>query len=421
MRRDAQNLIAGLDIGSSAIRLAVGQYVEGVESDGDVSLQILGAVEAPSAGVRNGTINSIEDVVSSVSACLEEAERMVGAPIKSVWVAVSGQKIISQPSRAYVAVSKGDNEITREDVLRVIESSKSVATPINYEVLHVLPKSFSIDGQSNIKDPVGMTGIRLEVDSQIILGPTPQIKNLTRAVFRTGLNIDGLVLNVIAASDAVLTEQQKEIGVVVVNIGVATTSVVVYEEGEIIHTAIISAGSGHVTNDLALGLRTSVDVAEAVKIEYGDCSPGNVARREDIDLQTLGSPNQEFVKKQFVNEIVESRMEEIMQLIDNDLKKIDRNGKLPAGVVFTGGGAKIPGLTDLARKKMRLPAVLGYPLNMSSVTDKINDLSFTTAIGLVKWGATEGEMGSGGGTGIRITPISKSFALVRKWVKNLIP
>ena len=414
MKKQSYKLISGIDIGSSAVRLAVG-HLYTREDSGEVELQILGAVESPSAGVRNGNINSIDDVVSSVSACLEVAERTVGAPISSAFIAVSGQRIISQPSRAYVAVSKGDNEITREDVLRVIDNSRSIATPLNYEVLHVIPKSFSIDGQSDIKDPVGMTGIRLEVDSQIILGPTPQLRNLKQAVLRTGIEIGGLVLNVIAAADAVLTDQQKEIGVVVVNIGVATTSLVVYESGEIIHTANLGAGSGHVTNDLALGLRTSVDVAEQVKIEYGDCSAGTVSRRDEIDLQTLGAPNQEMVKRQLINEIVEARMEEIMQMVDSDLKSIDRSGKLPAGIVFTGGGAKIPGLIELARKKLRLPAMLGYPLNMSSVTDKINDPSFSTAVGLVRWGSIEDVEGMKGPSGPNV------FSKIRSMFKTLIP
>ncbi|MFA6104974.1 MAG: cell division protein FtsA [Patescibacteria group bacterium] len=422
MRKGSQNLITGIDIGSSAVRLAVGQFVRRDGSDEELELQILGAVEAPSSGVKNGTINSIDDVVSSVSACLEEAERVVGSPIKSAWVGVSGHNIISQPSRAYVAVSKGDNEITREDVLRVIESSKSVATPLNFEVLHVLPKSFSIDGQSNIKDPIGMTGMRLEVDSQIILGPTPQIKNLTRAIFRTGLEIDGLVLNIIAASDAVLTDQQKEIGVVVVNIGVSTTSLVVFEEGEIIHTAVLKVGSGHVTNDLALGLRTNVDVAEAIKIEFGDCVSSNINRRDEIDLQTLGAPEQEFVRKQMVGEIVEMRMEEILQMIDADLRKINRNGNLPAGAVFIGGGAKIPHLVDLARKKLRLPAMLGYPLDMIGVSDRISDLSFTTAIGLVKNGAMESVTGPA--NSVMGASRRKAGGWLKKfgqWFKILIP
>ncbi|HLD60632.1 MAG TPA: cell division protein FtsA, partial [Patescibacteria group bacterium] len=214
MKRRDENLIVGLDIGSSAVRMVVGQAT--AQSDIDRGeLQILGATESASSGVHKGVINSIEDVVSSVSDCLEKAERMVGVPISSAWIGISGLHILSQNSKGVVAVSKADNEISEEDVTRAIEASRAIATPLNYEVLHVLPRSFSIDGQGKIKDPIGMTGIRLEVDSQIILGSSSQIKNLTKAVYRTGLNIEDLVLAILATAEAVVTRRQKEIGVLV--------------------------------------------------------------------------------------------------------------------------------------------------------------------------------------------------------------
>jgi cell division protein FtsA len=422
MRKDSQNLITGLDIGSSSIRLAIGQLVRRSDSENETELQILGASSVPSAGVNKGVINSIEDVVSSISACLESAERMVGVPIQNAWVGISGLHIISQHSKGVVAVSKVDNEISQEDVLRAVEASRAIATPLNYEVLHVLPKSFSIDGQTNVKDPVGMTGIRLEVDSQIILGSASQIKNLTKAVYRTGLNIEDLVLSILAASEAVVTPRQKEIGVLVVNIGVSTTSMVVYEEGEIIHTAILPIGSEHITNDIAIGLRTSIDIAEAVKTEYGDCTPGQVSKREEIDLAALGAPEQELVKKQYVSEIIEARVEEILQKIDAELQRIKRSALLPSGVVFTGGGAKLMGLTELAKKQLRLPAVLGYPLNILSVTDKVNDLSFTTAVGLVKWGSMmQGASWADDRRKGGFKKVGRAGNQLKKWVKTLIP
>lgn len=421
MRKNSQNLITGLDIGSSAIRIVVGQMIN--QESENPELQILGAASVPSAGVHKGVINSIEDVVSSVSACLEAAERMVGVPIGSAWVGISGLHIISQHSKGVVAVSKGDNEISQEDVIRAVEASRAIATPLNYEVLHVLPKSFGIDGQGNVKDPVGMTGIRLEVDSQIILGSASQIKNLTKAVYRTGLSIEDLVLGILASAEAVVTERQKEIGVLVVNIGVSTTSLVVFEEGEIIHTAILPIGSEHITNDIAIGLRTSIDIAEAVKVECGDCTPGQVGKREEVDLASFGAPETEMVKKQYLSEIIEARMEEILQKVDGELNRIKRSSLLPSGVVFTGGGAKLVGLTELAKKQLRLPAVLGYPLNVSSVTDKVNDLSFSTAVGLVKWGSlmqssgwTESKNRGGG-----FKSVSKAGSQIKKWMKTLIP
>lgn len=420
MAKNYPQFIAGLDIGSSAVRIAVGQMVR-QNGEREAELQIMGAGETQSAGVHKGVINSIEDVVSSVSACLETTERMVGTPIDSIWVGISGLHIISQTSKGVVAVSKADNEITEEDVARAIEASRTIATPLNYEVIHVLPRSFSIDGQGKVKDPVGMTGIRLEVDSQIILGSASQIKNLTKGVYRTGLNIDDLVLSVLATAEAVITARQKDIGVVVVNVGVSTTSLVVFEAGDIIHTAILPIGSEHITNDIAIGLRTTIEMAEAVKVEYGDCAPEQVSKREEIDLYDLGSPTHEVVKKQYISEIIQARVEEILNKIDQELLKIKRNGLLPAGAVFTGGGAKLPGLIDLAKKQLRLPAVLGYPLNITSVTDKVNDLAFSTAVGLVKWGSAMREHGRYGGGRPALKKVSQVGSQIKKWIKTLIP
>ncbi len=421
MRKNQTNFICGLDIGSSAIRLVVGQEVPHNEVGRDFDLQILATTEAPSAGVHKGVINSIEDVVSSISACLEKAERTVGTPLANAWVGISGLHIISQNSKGVVAVSKADNEISDEDVSRAIEASRAIATPLNYEILHVVPRSFSIDGQTKIKDPVGMTGVRLEVDSQIILGSSSQIKNLTKAIYRAGLTIDDLVLSVLGTAEAVVTARQKEIGVAVVNIGMSTTSLVVYEEGDMLHTAVLPIGSEHITNDIAIGLRTSIDIAESVKIEHGDCTPQDVSRRDEIDLNSLGALEHEMVKKQYVSEIIEARVEEILNKINQELVRIKRNGLLPAGIVFTGGGAKLPGLVDLSKKGLRLPSILGYPLKIIGATEKVNDLSFSTAVGLVKWGSMmEGGM-KGQSARARSPGVSFVSGHLKKWFKALIP
>lgn len=422
MKKHHNQLIAGLDIGSAAVRLVVGQRTERAGDASANELHILAAAEAPAAGMHKGTINSIEDVVSSVSSCLERAERMVGVPIESAWVGISGLHIMAQTSRGVVAVSKADSEITEDDVERAVEASRSIATPLNYEVLHVLPRSFTIDGQANIKDPVGMTGIRLEVDSQIIMGSSSQIKNLSKAVYRTGLNIEDLVLAILATSEAVVTPRQKELGVVVVNIGLSTTSLAVFEEGDILYTGILPIGSEHITNDIAIGLRTTIDIAEAVKVQYGDCEPREISKREEIDLLELGAPDHELVKKQYISEIIEARVEEILQKIDGELGRIKRSGLLPAGVVLTGGGAKLPGLVPAVKKYLRLPAVLGYPLHITSVSDKVNDLSYATAVGLVQWGNLMLENGYGGHSkGGPTRSVGAAGAQLRKWFKALLP
>ncbi len=424
MKKPTHNLITGLDIGTHFVRMAVGQIHE--TGNGQVELQLLGAAEVVSEGVNKGVVSSIEDVVSSVSACLERAERMVGVPIDRVWVGVSDPNIITQANKGVIVVAKANNEITEEDAARAIETARSIATPLNYEVLHVLPRGFAVDGQLGIKDPVGMTGIRLEVDTNIILGSTAQIKNLTKAIYRTGLEIDDLVLSILASAEAVLTARQKDLGVAVVNLGGSTTSMVVFEEGDILRIVTIPIGSEHITNDIAIGLRTSVDIAEKVKLEYGDCVVDGISKTETIDLFNLGSAEHEMIKKRYVSEIIEARVEEIMKKIDNELIKIQRSGLLPAGVVFIGAGSKLSGITEIAKKYLRLPASLGYSLNFASVTEKVNDIGFSTAIGLVRWGSNmAGSVRSGGrGEGRMMAGIKKAGAvqgMLRGWLKTLIP
>ena len=411
-----QEIIVGLDVGSTAVRLAVGQLVPSGEK---TELHIIAAAEAPSEGVHKGVVTSIEDVVSSISSCLERAERMTGLPIKSAWGGISGSHIISEESKGVIAVSKPDGEISEEDVDRAIEAARTVATPLNYEILHVIPKNYTVDGQVGIKDPIGMTGVRLEVDTQIIQGLSAQIKNLTKAVYRTGLDIDDLVLSILATAEAVVTERQKELGVAVLNMGGATTSLVIFEEGDILDIAVLSIGSEHITTDIAIGLRTSIDVAEKLKLDYGSALPKDIGKKEELDLFDLGEAEHEVISRKYACEILEARAEEILMKVDDIFKKLGRSGMLPAGVVLTGGGSKLPGLVELAKRKLRLPAALGYPLNLTSVTDKINDLSFASAIGLVRWGAMSAQSGSGKLENL----ISRfgSMGKVKKWMKSMMP
>ncbi len=422
MSKGKQNIIAGLDIGSSMVRMAVGQMVyRGDETQAE--MQILGAAEVPSEGMHKGSINSIEDLVSAVSSCLEKMERTVGLPIDRVWTGVSGLHIMSQNSKGVVAVSKADSEISETDVDRALEAARSISTPLNYEVLHVLPKRFSVDGQTGIKDPVGMTGIRLEVDAQIILGASAQIKNLTKAIYRSGLEIEDLVLSILASSEAAVTNRQKDLGVAVVDFGASTTSLAVYEEGEILHSTILPIGSEHITNDIAIGLRTAIDVAERVKIEYGDCFSNTVSKKEEIDLYELGASEHETVKRKYLSEIIEARVEEIMQKIDDELRKVGRSGMLPSGVVFTGGGAKLPGITEAGKKYLRLPATLGYPLNFISATDKINDLGFVNVVGLLKWGSmmSSGHSAKNAKLFDGLKKVGGSAGAIKDWFKALLP
>lgn len=417
MQRD---IIVGLDFGSSAIRIAVGQEAE----SGDRNfIHIIGAVEVPTEGVHRGVVTSIDDAVSSISSCIERAEHTIGAPVERAIIGVTGNHIISQPSRGVIGISRTDGEITEDDVERAIEAARTVPIPSNHEILHVIPRGFTIDGQSGIKDPIGMTGIRLEVDTEIIQGVTTQIKNITKSIYRTGIDIEDVVFSILATSEAVITSRQKEIGVLVVNIGSSTTSIIIFEEGDVLHTNVLSIGSEHITSDLAIGLRTSIDVAERVKIEAGTTLSKDVGKREEINLRDFGGLEDEYVSRKYVADIIEARVEEIFDKINIQLKGIGRSGLLPGGAVLTGGGAKMPGIVDVSKRRLKLPALLGYPLSITGITDRINDLSFTTAVGLVLWGESLRTQDKGGFGNLisRFSSADRVVKKVKKWFGSIMP
>jgi len=385
------DIIAGLDIGSTAVRLVIGQKISGPTGD---EIQIIGAVSSPTAGVSKGIVTSIEEATSSISACLEKAERIVGVPITSVWVGINDPNIKCDRSKGVVAVSKSDGEISEADVNRAIEAARALAVPANYEILHVMPIKFSVDNQIDIKDPIGMSGIRLEVEALIIQGLSTQTKNLTKAIFRTGLEIEDLVISPLAAAEAVLTPKQKDLGVALINIGSSTTSLAVYEERNLLHAAVLPIGSEYITNDIALGLRCPINLAERIKLEYGSANPDAFESDDEVDVTRLVKEEEvnddiSLVSRKYIAEIIEARVEEIFDKVDKELKKIDRSGMLPAGVVFTGSGAQLDGMIEAAKRKLRLPAALGQSKNISVVIDKVKSPEFLPALGLVLWGAHE--------------------------------
>jgi len=409
--------IAGIDLGSSTIRAAVGQ----VDYDrGQADFNLLGVVEAASEGVRRGVVVSIEDTVSVISSCLEQLEHLIGLPIESCWVGVNSGQIICQENKGVVSVAKADGEITEDDIERVVESARTLTPPLNYEMMHTITRSYAVDNQTGIKDPVGMTGIRLEVDAQIIHGPVSHLNNISKAVYRTGVDIDDMVLSILPAANVVTTARQRDLGVAVVNIGSSITSLAVYENGDLFRVATLPIGSEHITNDLAIGLRTSIDIAEQVKIHYGQCVADPISRKEKIDLGNIGAESSEEVSRHYIAEIVEARVSEILEKINAELMAVGRAGMLPAGVIFTGGGSKIFGLIDLAKSVLKLPASLGYPVDMVSSTEKINDLSFATAIGLVKWGAAMKPIDRKK-KNKQFTVINSSLKKAAGWLKTLVP
>lgn len=393
-----ENVVAGLDIGSTSIRLVIGQKITGPAGD---ELQIIGAVSGPTAGVNRGVVNSIEETTSSISAVLEKAERLVGVPITSVWVSINDPHIKCERSKGVVAVGRSDGEINENDINRAIEAARALAVPVNYEILHVIPINFGVDNQTDIKDPIGMNGIRLEVETLIIQGLTTQIKNLTKAIYRTGLEIEDLVIAPLAAAEAVLSTKQKELGVALINLGSSTTSLAVYEERNLIHTAVLPIGAEHITADIAIGLRCPINLAERIKCEYGSAVTEGIDSKEEVDITQLVKEEEvnddiNSVSLKYLAEIINARVEEIFEKVDNEFKKIDRSGMLPAGIIFVGAGAELNGLVEAAKKKLRLPAAIGATKNINVVIDKVKNPEFLTALGLVIWGSHMDSEGASG-------------------------
>jgi len=407
----------GVDVGTASVRVVQAKL------DRDTgSFSIIGASEAPSFGMRRGVIVDIEEAVSAISSGLEKVERMTGVPVASANVSVGGNHISSIQSHGVIAVSRADGEISENDIVRCIDASQAISIPSNREVLHVFPKTFTLDGQTGIKDPLGMSGIRLEVDTIIVQAGLPFVKNLTKAIMQAGLEIEDLVLAPCAAAESVLKKRQKDLGVCVVDLGAGTTGMAVYEEGDLLHTAVLPIGCSHITNDVAIGLRCSIETAEKVKLQFGHSDPKAVDKNEEIDLSRLDKNEEQATTRGYVVEIIEARLEEIFGYVNNELKKIQRDGKLPAGIVLTGGGANLPGLVEFSKKHLRLPSMLGRPENVNTIIDRVSDPSFATAAGLVLWGNKYSSVGGRHfGDAVKGILSNEGVAKVRKWFKSFLP
>lgn len=374
-----KNIIVGLDIGTATVRAVIAELPK------DTSVpRVIGVGTAASVGIRRGIVVQPEEVAKSINTALSAAEHMAGIPAEYVTVAVSGTELFSMLTQGVVAVGKADGEVTEEDVERLIEEveTRTVLSP-NRDILHVVPQSYRLDDESNIKDPVGLKGVRLEVSALVIGTASNHLKNLTRSLELAGLNNHRFMAEPLASAEAVLSPKQKELGVVVVNLGASTTTLSVFEDGDLLHLAVLPVGGVHVTNDIAIGLRTSIEVAEAIKREYGHASSQEVNKKEEIDLASFDSQETDTVSRHHIAEVIEARLEEILHYVNLELKSINREALLPAGVILTGGGALVPGIVDLAKKKLRLPAQIGYPKPLGGILDQVDGPGFATIVGLL--------------------------------------
>ena len=419
-----QDYIVALDVGSTIIRTVIAQIIP------DGKPRIIGMGESVASGMRKGIIVDLEDVTNSIKDSIEKAEKMAGVPANDVYVSVGGSHLSSIETRGVIAVGRADGEVTEDDVERVIEASQAVSLSHNQEILHIVPQKFILDNQEGIKDPVGMNGVRLEMQGILVTGFAPHLKNLSKCIYNANLEISGFIVAPLAAARAVLNKRQEELGVALVDMGGGTTSLAVYEERELIHLSVVPVGAGHITNDIAIGLRTSIDVAERVKIEYGSSLPSEIGKDEQVNLSDIDSSEEGNVSRHHVAEIIEARLEEILILVEKELKKINRSALLPAGAVLTGGGAKLQGVVDVTKDTLKLPAQVGFPIELSGLIDKVDDPSFSVAIGMILWGIENDSMelsgdieGKKGGIGIGANvlnnlPVKETVDDIKKWFKK---
>lgn len=374
------DIIVGIDIGSINTKTVIAQDFPDVELP-----RVTGVGVVPSSGMRRGAIVDIDEATRVINESVEQAEKMAGVTVRKVVLSLGGADVSFQNSKGVVAVSRADGQVAEADIERVVKEAQSLAIPPNKEIVHVVPRNYRLDDQVNIKDPLGMHGVRLEADAMVIEVAAAYIKNLTKAAEQAGVEIEDLVLKSLAVSKSILNKRQKELGVALVNIGGSTTSVTVFEEDELLHTAVLPIGSAHITNDIAIGLRTSIEVAEKIKLEFGSALSRDINRKEDIDLAQIDSSEVGRVSRHHVVEIIEARLEEIFSMVDKQLKSIGKSGLLPSGIVLTGGGAKLPEIVTQAKELLKLPAQIGYPINMGGIMNKVDDPSFAAVIGLVLW------------------------------------
>lgn len=365
----------GLDVGTSAVRCVVGI----VDPNAQGKLSIVGHGQARNVGMRRGVVVHVEDAAEAIVQALTEAERVSGMRIHGVTVNINGAHVSGMNSKGVIAISAANREITPEDRMRAEEAATIVQLPSNREIIQVFAKNYRLDGQENIKDPVGMHGVRLEVDTHIVTAATPNLRNLDMALDKAQVTPHNHTLSSLAAAEAVLERQQKEAGTVLLDIGAGTTNVVVLEDGEVQHVAVLPIGGMHITNDLAIGLKTDLDIAEGVKVKFASLE--NKPNKRDIRIKAAG--NEHIFKAEDVTMITEARVEELFEYVQKELVRIHRANKLPGGVVLVGGTAKLPGIAEFAKDRMQLAARVGKLQPVSGLADTVADPAYASAVGLM--------------------------------------
>ena len=409
-------IISGIDIGNALIKAVIAKINHETGRP-----EILGVGSSVSHGLRRGMVVDMEETVENIRQAVQQAEAMAGGKVKRAYLSVNGLHINTQVSRGVIAVSRADNEISQNDIDRVLQAASVVSLPANREIIHVIPRNFIVDGSEYVKNPLGMKGVRLEADVLIIDGLSPYLRNAAKCVNENGIEVAGLVYAPLASAYASLDKNQKEFGVMNLEFGGGTSTLTVFHEADLLHSAVLPVGSRHITNDIAIALRTSLDVAERIKLEHAATSEGeDLRRREHIDIsQAAGEENSIYPKKQLIR-VVDARMHELLDLVIQELKKLPAGSVLPAGVVLSGGGANLPGFALLVKETLRLPVRIAQPVHIDGVIDVAGDPAFTVATGLVLWGIEQESAGSGKRSGTLFSQAGGVGKALR-WFKNFLP
>ncbi len=379
---------ASIDIGTTKICTVVGEVAN--ESE----MRILGVGVAPSAGLSRGMVENIRDATEAIKTSIDKAEKSSGTRILSAHVGIAGQHISCLNNRGIVAIPDRTRPIMPDDVTRVLDGARVVSIPTNREIIHVIPRYYVVDGQDHISDPVGMYGARLDVETHIITGVDASIQNLTKCVENVGVQVDGLILEPLASAEAVLDEEEKEQGVVLADIGGGTTDIALFIDGSIFHTGVIPVGGNHVTRDIVVGLRAPYQAAEEAKRKWGHAIPSMVDAREEITIDAFGSEGSKTELRRRLCEIVQARTEEILEMVMAEVKRAVHDDVISAGIVLTGGSAKLTGIDLLAEQVTGWPARVGVPRNLHGLTDTLIDPAYATSVGLLQWAVNEAEASS---------------------------
>lgn len=371
------NLTVGLDIGTYKVCAVVGEM-------GEHGVEIVGLGTHPSHGLRKGVVINIESTVNSIKRAIEEAEIMAGCEIHTAFTGIAGGHIKGFNSHGVVAVK--NKEIAKGDIERVMDAAKAVAIPMDREILHILPQEYLIDDQDGIKEPLGMSGVRLEAKVHIVTGAVTSAQNIIKCCNRTGLNVADFVLEPLASSEAVLTPEEKELGVVLVDIGGGTTDIALFQDGAVKNTAVLSVGGNHLTNDIAKGLHTPIAEAERIKQRYGYARVAMAAKDENVEVPSMGGRNPRTISREILCEIIEPRLEEIFQLIQREIAKSGQGDSLASGMVMTGGSTLLPGMIEMAEEIFNMPVRMGIPSHVGGLIDVVSSPTYATGVGLVLYG-----------------------------------